>query len=111
MKDTAIHLHKRKRIHENLEPYPHSNPKIRFLDNLIMVVAIIFPFTALPQIYNIWINNNVDGVSLTSWSLFFILSIPFLIYGIVHKEKPLIVMYSLWLVVHASVITGIVLFG
>ena len=87
MKEGPIHIHKRKRIHQKFEKYPHPDPRIRLLDKIVMVVAIVFPFTTLPQIYKIWVFKNVAGVSLTTWSLFFILSIPFLIYGIVHKER------------------------
>jgi uncharacterized protein with PQ loop repeat len=111
MKTVRIHQHKRKRVHQRLEKYPHPNPRIRFLDNIVSVVAVIIPFMVIPQIYNIWVLRIVDGVSLITWTMFFILTFPLLIYSIVHKAKPLITMYILWLVFHSITISGILLFG
>jgi len=75
------------------------------------VLAIVLPFTALPQVYTIWIEHNAAGVSLITWSLFLILSIPFLIYALVHKIKPYIIMNILWIVVYLLVIIGAFIYG
>jgi hypothetical protein len=111
MKDAPIHQHKRKRYHRKPKEYPHPDPKIRLLDNIVTLVAIIFPFTALPQLYNIWVLGIVAGVSVITWTLFLILTLPLLVYVIVHKEKPFIIMYCLWLIVDASIVAGILLLG
>ena len=76
-----------------------------------MVAALIYPFTALPQVYNIWILQNVAGVSLASWIMWFIFLIPFLIYGIIHKLKQIIVLNSLWMVIDTLVISGIIIYS
>ena len=91
------HIHQRKRIHVNHQKYHHPDPKIKFLDNLVMCVAVIMPLTSIPQIYKIWFLQNAQSISLLTWSLFFIMAIPLLIYGIVHKEKVLIILNTLWL--------------
>lgn len=111
MKHGEYHIHQRERIHLHHEEYPHPDPKIRLLDNIVMCVAVIMPLTSIPQIYNIWFLRNITGVSLLTWSLFFIMSIPMLIYGFVHKEKVLILLNALWLIMYAFVIVGIVIYG
>jgi len=107
----AYHIHQRKRIHEKHEPYPHPNPNIRRLDRLVMVIAMIYPFTAIPQILKIWETQDASGISLVTWSLWLILAIPMLAYGIVHKTKLLIVMYSLWTLIHIIVILSALKFS
>jgi len=111
MQNTPIHQHKRKRLHKLNEPYPHPKPWLEKLDHLVIIVAIISPLTALPQIYNIWYLQNVEGVSLLTWLLFSIIAIPLLIYGIAHKEKVLIILNSLWLIMYAAVISGVLYYG
>jgi uncharacterized protein with PQ loop repeat len=114
MKGTLIHLHKRKRAQKKSlkkDAFPSPDSRIRRLDKIVMVVAIVFPFTTLPQLYDIWIRKSAVGLSLITWSLFFIFSIPLLMYGIVHKERQLIIMYSLWIVAHATIIIGILTYG
>lgn len=94
MYNKAIHhkIHKRKRRHIHKQEYPHPNKNIRFLDNTCLVFSVLMPATTIPQIWKIFKYQQVDGLSLGMWVLYTIGVIPFLIYGIVHKEKPLIVL-------------------
>ena len=85
------HLHLRKRIHQNLEQYPHPDKWKNFLDKLIYLVGVSGPIMTLPQLYKIWIEQNASGVSLVSWSWYLIIAFIWSLYGIVHKEKPIIV--------------------
>ena len=75
------------------------------------VVAVIAPLTTLPQMYTIWIERSAAGISVLTWFLYTLFSIPLLVYGIVHKAKPLIVMYTLWIIVNLSVAIGALLYG
>jgi len=88
------HLHIRKRIHEKFEKYPHPDAFKRFYDNFIYIVAIFGPFFNLPQAYKILTEKSSAGVSVFSWVAFAIISFLWLIYGIIHKDKHLIILYS-----------------
>jgi uncharacterized protein with PQ loop repeat len=101
---TAIHhIHQRKRQHQ-LSTYPHPVPWVRFLDQLLVGVAIIAPLMVIPQIYMIISTKSAIGVSPLTWGLFALFNIPWLVYGIVHKEKPIIIGYILWLLVNSTVV-------
>jgi uncharacterized protein with PQ loop repeat len=97
------HIHQRKRQHV-LSTYPHPNPWVRFLDRFLLVVAIVSPLVTAPQIYSIIASGSAAGVSRLTWSCFALFNIPWLVYGIVHKEKPIIVAYILWLIVNSAVV-------
>ncbi len=91
------------------------NTKVRnstneFLDKTCLVFSILMPATTIPQIWSIYRNQNVEGLSLLMWVLYLIFVIPFLIYGIVHKEKPIIVLNILWIVAQLTIITGILIY-
>ncbi|MFH1503752.1 MAG: SemiSWEET family transporter [Candidatus Diapherotrites archaeon] len=81
----------RKRIYEKKEKYPSPNKFRRFFDKLIYAVAIICPLLNLPQLLKIWINKSAEGVSAFSWFGFMGVSLVWLTYGIIHKEKPIII--------------------
>jgi len=102
------HFHKRKRIHLKHEKYPHPNKGIRFLDKLIFVVGVLGPLMTIPQVIKIWVEHNAAGVSFLTWSSFLIFDSVWLTYGIVHKEKPIIVSYSVWLVLELIIVIGII---
>jgi len=104
------HLHKRKRVHQKLEKYPHHHPWIRFLDNFLLVIAVIGPLNNLPQIIKIFTSKTSSGVSTLTFSLFALFNIPWIIYGIAHKEKPIIIAFSLWFITNLTVVIGTIIY-
>ena len=111
--DTAglHHLHKRKRIHQKHEAYPHPNKWKRYLDRVILGVAIVGPLMTIPQILKIWVSQNASGVSLLTWSTYLLTSLIWLTYSIVHKDKPLFIAYVLWIIINLFVVIGVFLYG
>lgn len=105
------HFHKRKRIHQKLEPYPHPNKWKRLMDRLIYVIVFVGPILTIPQVTKIWIEKNASGVSIISWSAYLITAIFWLIYAIMHKEKPLILSSSIWIALEALIVIGIFIHG
>jgi uncharacterized protein with PQ loop repeat len=111
MLHNLYHLLLRKRVHLNLEPYPHPVKWKASLDRLIIWVSIFGPFSAIPQVAKIWLEREASGVSVVSWALNFLLACVWLFYGIVHKEKPIIINSSLWMCMHVLVIIGTIKYG
>lgn len=88
-----------------------NTPYIRFLDKLTFVVGIVGPFTVLPQIYSIFTTHSAAGVSLVTWSLMFIVTFPWILYGLAHKDVTITASFILWEVVNLLVIVGVVAYG
>jgi len=105
------HFHIRKRIHHKFEKYPHPDKFKRIMDKLIYVVGVVGPIMTIPQLMKIWIDKNASGVSAISWGAYLITAIFWLVYAILHKEKPLILTYSLWIVLEALILIGTLLYG
>lgn len=101
------HKYERK---QGLKAQPHSRYTV-FLDKLTFIVGIVGPFTVLPQIYSIFSSRSATGVSLATWVLIFITTFPWILYGIAHKEKSIIVSFTLWEVVNLAVIVGVILYA
>lgn len=88
-----------------------SSSYIVFLDKLTFIVGVVGPFTVLPQIYSIFSTKSADGVSLITWALIFIVTFPWILYGMAHKERNIIVSFILWEVVNLTVVVGVLLYG
>lgn len=69
------------------------------------------PLTALPQIFKIYLLKDAAGVSILSWALPALFDIPWVMYGIIHRERPIVVTYLLWFFANAAVALGVILFG
>ena len=111
MTNALHHLEIRKRIYQKHEKYPHPNKLKRLVDNLIYFIGIVGPLLALPQAFTIWTTRNAANVSLLSWSGFLVISVFWTIYGVIHKEKPIIVSSSLYTIINAIVVLGILVYG
>ena len=81
-----------------------------FLERLMIFVAVVGPFANLPQLLKIWIKKKTNGVSLVSWILFSILSIVWLIYGIVKRDKYIIIALGITLILQLLIVIGTVIY-
>jgi len=105
------HLNIRKRIHEKHEEFPSPVKKIRYLDRIIYIVGILGPVMSLPQILKIFLLKNADGVSFLTYSTLTVFSCVWLWYGMVHKEKPIIVTNILWIISEIVIVVGVLIYG
>ena len=100
------HFHKRKRIHVKHEKYPHPDKFKRSYDKTMLLVSVIAPLGNLPQLVKIWINQHASGVSILSWVIFAIFSFMWFIYGILHKDKPIIIMNAFLVLLQVFIAIG-----
>lgn len=82
----------------------------KLTEHLALVVGIIQPLTALPQIMLLADGRDASGVSLWSWLLPDISGLFFLAYGISHKLRPIIVTQALWFILQTIVVVQIILY-
>lgn len=75
-------------------------------DFLVNACALILPFTAIPQIYTIYIEKRTEGVSVVSWFLYAVFTIPLFIYSLKRKDIPMIILNGLWIAVNIVVAVG-----
>jgi len=101
--------------HKHEQTKSHAKHKKRkylvFLDKVTFIAGIVGPFTVLPQIYSIFRDHSAVGVSLATWLLIFIVTFPWILYGIAHKEKSIIVSFILWEIVNLTVVVGVLMYG
>lgn len=85
---------------------PHKKTG-HFLEKLVYPVSLISPIMTVPQAYEIWVKKSVAGVSLATWGAYAVVSFMWLIYGTVHKEKPLAIANFLLFILDCSIVIGI----
>ena len=111
MTHVVHHYHKRKRIYQNYEPYPHPDKTKRVMDKIMYVVGIVGPVMTIPQTLDIFMKKSAAGLSFISWFTYFVLSFFWLAYSIMHREKPLILTSVLWIFLHFLIVIGILMYG
>lgn len=81
------------------------------VDRLTFAAAIIEPLVTIPQVYVIFRNHTAAGVSLSTWLGYELLTIIWLWYAVVHKEKMILVYQGLFMIVQTLVIIGGLIYG
>ena len=104
------HQHKRKRNSKNFEPYPSRDPWVRLLDQVAVFAGVLGPLMTLPQIWQIFYYRSAGSVSGLSWMAFGLLDMPFILYGIIHKDKLICITYILWCTANLTVAVGAIIY-
>jgi uncharacterized protein with PQ loop repeat len=76
------------------------------IDKLIYFAVFIGPLLTLPQVYTIWMEDQ-KGVSIVSWVAYLVASVIWLLYGIKHNDKPIILVEIIWISLEILIIVGL----
>jgi uncharacterized protein with PQ loop repeat len=105
-----VHHHFHSRTHHSAQSTAKPSFWVIFLEKITIVAGVIGPLMVLPQIYKIYSSHDASGVSTLSWFAFGVLDIPFIIYGAVHKDTPIILTYTLWFIANFGVAIGAIIY-
>jgi len=106
MQLATAHHHKRKRREKGLAV--NRSPIARFIDVAIYPIGAASILMALPQAYEVWAHQNVEGVSLATWGLWAVFSLFWITYGYVHKNRLIFYMNIGWFVIHTVISVGVI---
>jgi uncharacterized protein with PQ loop repeat len=104
------HLHARRRLFKNLEQFPARGAWKRLLDYVMYGVGVLQPLALIPQLYEIYINHQVQGISVYTFFLFGMFNILWALYGAAHKERPILISGTLFVFLYAAIVVGVLLY-
>ena len=78
--------------------------KDKNLDDMMIFVAVVYPLSIIPQALKIVQVGDASSISLTSFTLKALFSIPWILYGVKHKSNPIILSNVLWFVGYCAII-------
>lgn len=79
-------------------------------DVLIYPVAIGAPLALLPQVVQVYKTQDTGGLALSTWLILGILNLVWLMYGIVHRDKPIMLTNVMLACMNFAVVVAIVLY-
>lgn len=104
------HAHVGKRLKQG-QQYPANDRWVRFVDQAIYVGAFVGPIFTLPQVLAVWGARSAAGVSIITWAAYTVAAMGWLYYGILHKDKPIIVSNALWIVMDLLIVIGALIYS
>ena len=88
-----------------------SDSRIALLDRFMLFIAVIGPASDIPQIYQIYTTHDASGVSLLTFTFYIATAVLWLVYALVHHQKPLILSSLAWMTTETIIVLGILLYG
>lgn len=88
------------------DPLLQSKRFRAFINRSVYAAGTLGVIVIIPQIIKIWVSRDF-GASIFTWIGFFIGSVFWLFYGLVHKEKPIILTNFAVMIADLMVILGL----
>ncbi len=82
----------------------HRKKSVQIIDRMVLIVGTISPLTSLPQVFEILETKSAKGVSILTWLMWVVLGVFWLVYGIAHREKPIIINNLLWIILELTIV-------
>ncbi|NCU30265.1 hypothetical protein EOL73_00360 [Candidatus Saccharibacteria bacterium] len=83
---------------------------IRNTEKMALLAGVFQPLMILPQISTILVNKSANDVSLATWAGTLLLGLPILLYGIVHRLRPIIVTQIINATLQITVVIAIIIY-
>jgi uncharacterized protein with PQ loop repeat len=84
--------------------------KRKLMDTTVYVVGFLMILLTIPQVLNIWWHKNAAGVSPITWGAYLLGAMVWCVYGVMHKEKPLVFTYSIWMFLDLIIMIGAIIY-
>lgn len=83
----------------------------KFIDHVIVFSGPLIPLAVFFQAHGVWIEGEVAGLSIITWSLLLFSSSTMAVYAIYHRTLPLILTYIPLVLANTAVVLGILILG
>lgn len=105
----SYHTHKHQKAKKTIAIKKVTAPKL--VDRLIYLVAIVEPLFSVPQAVEIYRTKSAGSVSILSWLGFEVMTAIWIWYGIVHKERLILIYQALFFIIDGAVLVGALYYG
>jgi MtN3 and saliva related transmembrane protein len=78
---------------------------IKAIDTVAYIIGPLGNIAVIPQIIKAW-ESDAPGLAVTTWVLFMFVGLIWLVYAILHKQKPLIVAQAVGISCNFLVVSG-----
>lgn len=96
-------------------PHPavpdHLLPSQKVMKQLLGGLSIFTLVMTVPQILAIWLSRQAAGVSLLSWSAYWLSALVWFFYGLQKRDRNIYLPCIGWLVLDGAVIVGAWIYG
>ena len=98
-------------MHPSPVPPERIFPSDKAMKQLLGALSVFTLVMTVPQILAIWVSRQAAGVSLLSWSAYWISAFAWFWYGLRKRDRNIYLPCLGWLLLDGAVIAGAILYG
>lgn len=98
-------------IHDSVNAVAAASPSDTKLRGLLRGMSVFTMIMTVPQVLAIWVGHQAAGVSILSWSAYFVSALLWLWFGIRRHDKNIYLPCLGWIALDGAVIVGAVVYG
>lgn len=84
-------------------------PKSTGLDYIVDIAVLLAPISLVPQLLRIWQSSDTSGVSMLTWLMTLLITLPLIIYDIKHGVLKLAFMHSSIVLICLGIVVKLVI--
>jgi uncharacterized protein with PQ loop repeat len=97
--------------HGHAHRHLHRKKRKDIFDYVLYFFMIATPLFELPQAWKIYTTHSAADVSLSTWGFFVLSNVAWIMYAARNRLIPLIVTYSMYMIIEITIVVGIVLYS
>jgi uncharacterized protein with PQ loop repeat len=99
-----------------MHPHPAASanaafPSENLMKRLLGAMSVFTLVMTVPQILTIWLGRQAAGVSLLSWSAYWVSALAWFWYGVQKRDRNIYLPCVGWLLLDGAVIAGALVYG
>ena len=80
-------------------------------DRVLYAFSIITILMTIPQVLSVWMNRSAEGVSIITWSTYFVSACVWLVHGLKQRDPTIYRACLAWIVLDASIVVGALVYS
>lgn len=79
----------------------------RLLDDSVYLIGALNLAFTVPQLYEIVVYRNADGISLVSWVMYTCSAAFWVVYGVAHRARAVMILNALWVGMNLAIVIAL----
>ena len=89
---------------------PLAKPPASLIEKILPALSIVTMLMTVPQVWTVWRDHDVAGVSLLSWGTYLIAACVWFVHGLQQRDRALYIACIGWVLLDAAVVIGVLVY-
>lgn len=89
---------------------PLAKPPASLIEKILPALSMVTMLMTVPQVWTVWRDHDVAGVSLLSWGTYLIAACVWFVHGLQQRDRAIYIACIGWVLLDAAVVIGVLVY-